>query len=122
MPRITAKICCSCAEMLFLTREQAQLIWYKVSGRGLLRGIEWKSLSAELLDKHYSLFSTDEAAVLTGDEDHRKESVTSAIKRLPQDVLHAFYRSLWDTRGCNGALQHASIAKEIEKQSECACS
>ena len=107
--------------MLTLTREQALLIWFKVTGKGLLRGIEWNSLSAELLDKHSTLFTTDEAAGLSGDEHHRKEAVIRAMKRDPQSVLHAIYKSLWDTRDCGGALQHASIAQEIEKYSKCAC-
>lgn len=92
-----------------------------MSGKGLLRAIEWISLSGELLDKHSTLFSTDEVAELSSDDQHRKEAVNSAMKRIPQRVLHAFYKSLWDTRDCGGALHHAGIAKEIKKQSECAC-
>ena len=121
MKRSTVEICSSLAEILTLTWEQAQLVWYKVSGKGLLHGIEWSSLSAELFDKHSTLFTADEAAGLSGDDHHRKEAVRVAMKRNPQSVLHAIYKSLWDTRGCGGALQHASIAQEIEKHSECAC-
>ena len=92
-----------------------------MSGKGLFRGIEWSSLSAELFDKHSTLFTPDEAAGLSGDGHHRKKAVEGAMKRNPQSVLHAFYKSLWDTRDCGGALQHASIAQEMEKHSKCAC-
>ena len=107
--------------MLTLTREQALLIWYKVSGQDLFRSIEWGSLCDLLLVKHSSFFTPDERDELSGDKHSSREAVNNAMKRSPQSVLHAFNQSLRDTCDRGGAIQHASIAEEIEKQSECEC-
>ena len=98
------------------------MIWFKVFGNVLVCGIEWGSLSTELIDKHYSLFTPEEVNGLSGDNQRRKEAVNSALKRAPQDVLLAFYQSLCVTQTCGGATQHASIAELIEKESEFTCS
>ena len=84
----------------------------------LFHGIEWHSLSAELVDKHCSLFELDEVAKLCSDKSGRKEAVTTAINRDAPRVLHAFYLSLCATTTRGGATQHASIAEEIQRESE----
>ena len=109
-------------EILTLTWERAVWIWFKVFGNVLALGIEWGSLSTEVIDKHYNLFTLEEVNGLSGDNQRRKEAVNSALKRAPQGVLHAFYQSLRATQTCSGATQHASIAELIEKESEFACS
>ena len=50
-----------------------------------------------------------------------KQAVNSAVKRNPQSVLHAVYKSLLDTQTCGGAPHHVSVAEEIQKEGECAC-
>lgn len=67
------------------------------------------------------MFTLKEIEELSGDKHSSEEAVKSALKRNAQKVLHAFYQSLQDTSDCNGATEHASIAEEIEKQSECDC-
>ena len=84
----------------------------------LFLGIEWNSLSAELVDKHCSLFELDEVAKLSSDVNGKKEAVTSAMDRDAPRILHAFYQSLSATTTCGGATQHASIAEEIQRESE----
>lgn len=110
------------AELLLLSEEQGLLIWFKIGVKDLFRSIEWGSLSAELVDKHYSLFTRDEMAELSAGKPSSREAINNAIRRTPRSVLHAFYKSLCDTQTCGGAAQHASIAEEIRKESECACS
>ena len=119
-PHYTVEFVFSLAVMLTLTSVQAQRTWYQVSG--LFRGIEWNSLCEVLRNKHSKLFNLEELEELSGDKRSREEAVKSALRRNGRAVLHAFYQSLRDTRDCNGAAQHASIAEEIEKQSECECS
>ena len=115
------KFACLFAEILTLTEERSLLIWFKLQ-RPLFKSIEWSSLSAEIVDKHHSLFTPDELAELSNGKPESKEAVTSALKRNPLSVLHAFYKSLWETQGCGGATQHARIAEEIQKESEYAFS
>ena len=110
------------AELLYLTGERALLIWYKMCGKDVFHSIEWGSLSAELVDKHHSLFTRDEMTELSAGKRGSREAINSAIRRTAQSVLHAFYKSLCDTQTCGGAAQHASIAEEIRKESECVCS
>ena len=105
-------------EILTLTQEKAARIWYKMCLKHLFHGIEWNSLSSELVDKHCSLFELDEVAKLNSDINGRKEAVTSAMGRDAPRVLHAFYQSLCATTTCGGATQHASIAEEIQRESE----
>ena len=109
-------------EILTLTQDKAALIWYQMCHKHLFRGIEWNSLSAELVDKHCSLFELEEVAKLSSDINGKKEAVTSAMERDAPRVLHAFYQSVCATKTCGGATQHASIAEEIQKRSEFACS
>ena len=109
-------------ELLYLTGDRALRIWYKTCRKDVFDSIEWGSLSAELVDKHISLFTRDEMTELSAGKQGSREAITSAIRRTPQSVLHAFYKSLCDTQTCGGASQHASIAEEIRKESECACS
>ena len=109
-------------EILALTQDKAARIWYQMSHKPLFHGIEWNSLSAELVDKHCSLFELNEVAKLSSDINARNEAVTSAIGRDAPRVLHAVYQSLCATTTCGGATQHASIAEEIQKRSEFACS
>ena len=113
---------CLFVEILTLTGDKSLLIWYRLRGKSLIKGIEWGSVSTELVDKHFSLFAEDELNALTADKPQFKEIVTSALRRNPQAVLFALYKSLLDTQDCGGAAQHASIAEEIQKESECACS
>ena len=113
---------CLFVEILTLTGERILLIWYRLRNKPLLKSIEWSSLSAELVGKHFSLFTNVELDALTADNTPQfKDIVTSALRRNPQAVLFALYKSLLDTQGCGGAAQHASIAEEIQKESECAC-
>lgn len=104
-----------------MTKGRASRIWYKIRSNTLFSSIEWGSLSVELVNKHNGLFTRDEMAELSDGMPCYKEAVDSAMKRTPQSVLHAFYKSLLDTQHCGGASQHAAIAEEIEKESECEC-
>ena len=97
----------------------AKLIWYKMCHKEMFRGIEWGSLSGELVCSHHSLFTIDEVAKLSSGKPCSKEAVESAMKRNPPRVLHAFYKSLCATQTCGGAAQHAIIARVIQKESEC---
>ena len=108
-------------EILTLNQDKAARIWYKMSHKPLFHGIEWNSLSAELVDKHCSLFELDEVAKLSSDKNGRKEAVTTAIDRDAPRLLHAFYQSLCATKTCGGATQHASIAEEIQSEFACSC-
>ena len=100
-----------------MTEDRTSYIWNKI--RALFQSIEWSSLSAELVDKHFSLFTRDELAELSDGTPCYKEAVGSAMSRAPQSVLHAVYKSLLDTKHCGGATQHAVIAEKIERESEC---
>ena len=106
------------AELLTLSVDWALRIWYKISGRDTFRRIEWNCLSSELLNSHHCLFGTDDTEKLTAA--NGREAVNSAIKRNPQSVLHAVYKSLLDTQTCGGAIHHVSVAEEIQNESECA--
>ena len=110
------------AELLYLPGDRALLIWFKMRGKDVFHSIEWGSLSAELIDKHHSLFTHDEMTELSAGKCGSSEAINSAIRRTPQSVLHAFYKSLGDTQTRGGATEHASIAEEIRKESEYACS
>ena len=79
-------------------------------------------MSAKLVDKHYGWFNIDELEKLNDRKPYSKEAVASAMKRNAPGVLHAFYLSLCATKSCGGAIQHASIAEEIQKESEFICS
>ena len=92
-----------------------------MSHKPLFHDIEWNSLSAELVDKHCSLFELEEVAKLSIAKHDRKEAVTSAMVRDAPRVLHAFYLSLCATTTRGGATQHASIAEEIQSEFACSC-
>ena len=109
------------AEMLTLSIDRALRIWYKITGRETFRGIEWNCLSAELLNSHHCLFATNESEQLAAGMPNCKQAVDSAVRRTPQSVLHAVYKSLLDTRTCGGAIDHVSVAGEIQKEGECSC-
>ena len=110
------------AELRTVPNEKALLIWYKMCRKEIFRSIEWGSLSTELVDNYHSLFTIAEVAKLSGGKPSSEEAVNSAMKRTPQSVLHAFYKSLCDTQTGGGASQHAIIAEEIQKEGECVCS
>ena len=113
------------ADLLALQGGKALLIWYRMCRKDIFHSIEWGSLSGELVNSHHSLFTIDEVAKLSSSKPCSEEAVTtvtSAMKRTPQSVLHAFYKSLCNTQTRGGATQHAIIAEEIRIESECACS
>lgn len=92
-----------------------------ITGREIFRNIEWNCLSSELLSSHHCLFATIETEKLTAGMPSCKQAVDSAVRRTPQSVLHAVYKSLLDTQTCGGAIHHVSVAEEIQKEGECAC-
>ena len=93
-------------------------VWYKICQSDVFHGIEWHSLSRELVKTHDSLFMLEEVEKLSDQKLSSEEAVTSAVKRDAPRVLHAVYQSLCATQTCYGAGQHASIAEEIQKESE----
>ena len=107
------------AEMLTLSVDRTLRLWYKITGKDIFRHIEWDCLSSELLNSHQCLFTTAESATLTAG--NCRDAVNSAVKRNPQSVLHAVYKSLLDTQACGGAIEHLSVAEEIQKGGECTC-
>ena len=109
------------AELLTLSVDRALLIWYKITSRDIFRCIEWNCLSAELLNSHHCLFATNESEQLAAGMPSCKQAVDSAVRKTPQSVLHAIYKSLLDTRTCGGAIYHVSVAGEIQKEGECSC-
>ena len=108
------------AELLTLSADWALRIWFVITGRDTFRRIEWDCLSSELLNSHHCLFATIETEKLTAGMPNCKQAVNSAVKRNPQSVLHAVYKSLLDTQTCGGAIHHVSVAEEIQNESECA--
>ena len=118
---MTVEICFTFAEILALSPEKALLIWYKIGTKDTFRRIEWGSLSAELVGEHACWFTLDEQDKLFGGMPHCKEAINSAIKRNPPDVLHAIYKSLWNTQTHGGAPQHVNIVEQIQEEGECAC-
>ena len=110
------------AEILDLAHDWASTIWFKILCNDKFRGIEWGSLSSELVTTHHHCFNIDELEKLSDGKPYSKDALTSALKRNAPGVLHAFYQSLCATQKCGGAGQHASIAADIQKESECACS
>ena len=110
------------AEILDLAHDWASTIWFKILCNDKFRGIEWGSLSSELVTTHHKWFNIDELAKLSDGKPYSKDALTSAVQRNAPGVLCAFYQSLCATQNCGGAGQHASIAADIQKESECACS
>ena len=118
---ILLKLVYPSAEILGLAHSLASSIWFRILCNDKFHGIEWDSLSKELVNTHHDWFNIDEIAKLSDLKPYSKDALSSAVKRNAPEVLHAFYQSLCATQSCGGAAQHASIAADIQKESECAC-
>ena len=84
----------------------------------MLQGIEYESLSANLISEHDLLFSFSEKRKLHGTEINWRvcvdvHVVEEAMTRNPIKVLCAFYITLIDTKDSGGATQHARIAERL---------
>ena len=82
----------------------------------MLQGIEYESLSANLISEHDRLFNESEKGKLHGTEINWRacaDVVEGAMKRNPIKVLCAFYKALIDTKDSSGATQHATIAERL---------
>ena len=82
----------------------------------MLQGIEYESLSANLISEHGLLFNYSEKGKLHGTETNWRicvDVVEGAMTRNPIKVLCAFYKALMNTRDSGGAAQHARIAERL---------
>ena len=82
----------------------------------MLQGIEYESLSANLISEHDRLFNESEKGKLYCKEINWKvcvDVVEEAMSRNPVGVLCAFYKALIDTKDSGGATQHARIAERL---------
>ena len=66
---------------------------------------------------HHKWFNKEELSKVSecNSSNSCKEAINTALERNPQDVLHAFYKSLCATQGCGGATLHDVVAGVVVK-------
>ena len=78
------------AEILDLAHGWASKIWFRILCNDKFRGIEWDSLSSELVTTHHHWFNNEELAKLSDRKPYSKDALTNAVTRNAPGVLHAF--------------------------------
>ena len=110
-------LCSSDFELL--GNEGCKSVWHQLrasEGGQMLQGIEYESLSANLILENDLLFSFSEKRKLHGTEINWRvcvDVVEEAMTRNPIKVLCAFYIALIATKDSGGATQHAKIAERL---------